>query len=274
MSTITVGSIEIGPGRPLVLISGPCVIEDAETMRRAAAELGEMCGVLGLPLVFKSSYLKDNRTDGDAHRGPGLERGLQLLQRLKQEHDVVVTTDVHRPEDVEPVAHVVDLVQIPAFLCRQTSLLQAAGRAGQAVNIKKGQFMSPAAMAGSVGKVRAAGRAAVMLTERGSCFGQDRLVCDLTAVPLLQQLGCPVAVDVGHAAAAPDEIPILARAAVAAGADALFLESHPDPRRALCDGGRMLSLHQLRQLLPLLIELSGIVRASGGGTGGQGPAEA
>lgn len=262
MSNVRVGKIPIGPRHPLVLISGPCVVEPEPVMRRAASGLRDLCGELALPLVFKSSYLKDNRTSATAHRGPGLDAGLELLAGLAAEFDFPVTSDVHRVCEVQAAARALDLLQIPALLCRQTSLLEAAGAAGRPVNIKKGQSLNPQAMAGAVDKVRGAGCEQVLLTERGSAWGPDRLVCDMGAVPALSSLGVPVVLDAGHAAPSRGVIPLLARCGVAAGADALFIECHPEPDSALCDGTRMLSLGQLERLLRDVMALARVMRTA------------
>ena len=280
--SVRVGSVAVGHGHPLALIAGPCVVEDPETMDRTAEALVEACRLAGVGLIFKSSYEKDNRTEASAFRGPGLEAGLELLAGLGRRFGLPLTSDVHRVGDIAAAASVLDLIQIPALLCRQTSLLEAAGRAGRPVNIKKGQFLAPEAMAGAVDKVRQgramagaadkvgpdgaedrADGAAVLLTERGSCFGHGGLVCDLTSLSVLRGLGCPTVVDAGHAANRRADIPLLARAGVAAGADALFLEVHPDPERARCDGSRMLSLKELGALLPGLARLARAVREEG-----------
>lgn len=262
MPAVQIGDVLVGPGHPLVLISGPCVVEPGPIMERTAAALTELCGELAVPLIFKSSFEKDNRTEATAHRGPGLERGLAELADLRARHGFPVLSDVHRPSQVEPAARVLDVIQIPAFLCRQTSLLEAAGRSGATVNIKKGQFMTVEATAGSVDKVRRAGGAGVLLTERGSSWGPGRLVCDMSQIPRLAALGCPVVMDAGHAARRREDIGTLARCGVAAGADALFLECHPDPASAPCDGSRMLSLEELRSLLLDVVRLG---RAARGG---------
>ena len=267
MSTVTIGDVTIGRGHPLALISGPCVVESTAIMQQTAATLKELCGELGLPLIFKSSFEKDNRTAATAYRGPGLERGLAMLSELRSRFNFPVLSDVHRPSQVAAAARTLDVVQIPAFLCRQTSLLEAAGASGVVVNIKKGQFMTNGAMAGSVDKVRGAGGTRVLLTERGSSFGPGRLVCDMSSIPALQALGCPVVMDAGHAASDRDAIPILARCGVAAGADALYVECHPDPPGALCDGTRMISLAQMRPLLEEVLKLGRVVREGEGGTG-------
>jgi 2-dehydro-3-deoxyphosphooctonate aldolase (KDO 8-P synthase) len=261
MNPIRVEGVTIGRGAPLVLISGPCVLESEEVARRTAGELAELCARHGVPLIFKCSYEKDNRTAARAYRGPGLAAGLTLLERLRLDFGLPVLTDVHRRSDVTEAA-ALSMLQVPAFLCRQTSLLEAVGRSGRPVNIKKGQFMSPKAMAGAVEKVRGAGGTEILLTERGSSFGPDRVVCDMTSVPALSRIGRPVAFDAGHPAACREDIVTLARCGVAAGADALFVETHPDPDRAPCDGDRMLSIAEMKRLLPELVELAGIVRQS------------
>lgn len=259
MNTVKIGHVTIGRLHPLVLISGPCVVESAAVMEQTAAALSELCGELEVPLIFKSSFEKDNRTEASSYRGPGLEEGLAVLTELRARHGFPVLSDVHRPSQVPAAARALDVIQIPAFLCRQTSLLEAAGQSGVAVNIKKGQFMTPDAMAGSVDKVRQTGNTRVLLTERGSTFGPGRLVCDMSGVPQLQTL-CPVVMDAGHAANHRDAIPILARCGVAAGADAVYVECHPEPDRARCDGTRMLSLRQMRGLLEDLVKVGRVSR--------------
>jgi 2-dehydro-3-deoxyphosphooctonate aldolase (KDO 8-P synthase) len=249
--------VQIGEGRPLALISGPCVVESEEVMFTAARRLVEISQEVGAPLIFKSSYEKDNRTSATAYRGPGLEQGLELLRRLRGSFAFPLLSDVHRAADARAAAEVLDLLQVPAFLCRQTSLLEAVGSCGRPVNIKKGQFLAPGAIAGAVDKVRQAGCDRVLLTERGSCFGYDQLVCDMTSIAAMRALGCPVIIDAGHAANRRDQIPLLARCGVAAGADALYIESHPEPASARCDSKRMLSLEELRRLL---LELAPLAR--------------
>lgn len=262
MAAIKVGDIPVGPEHPLVLIAGPCVVEQPEVMTRTAGTLKEICAGLDLPLIFKSSYEKDNRTSADAYRGPGLERGLESLAKVKEAFDLPLLSDVHRTGDVVLAAVVLDMLQVPALLCRQSSLLEAVAVSMRPINIKKGQFMSPEAMAGAVDKVYRAGgpRSQVLLTERGSSFGHDKVICDVTAIPRLQSLGCPVALDAGHAAPERRLIPTLARAGVAAGADALFVECHPNPSAALCDGDRMLDLEQMLDMLPRVVALARAVR--------------
>jgi 2-dehydro-3-deoxyphosphooctonate aldolase (KDO 8-P synthase) len=256
MPRCSIGTLQVGEDSPLLLVSGPCVLESEELALRTAEQLAGLARRHHFTFLFKSSYEKDNRERPDSYRGPGLERGLAALRRVRRELGIPVTTDVHRAEDVDAVAAEVELLQIPALLCRQTSLLEAAGRSGVPVNIKKGQFMSPAMMAGAVAKVREAGGSAVLLTERGTSFGYDRLICDFTSLPALQALGCPVLFDAGHAAPSRAQIGLLARCGVAAGADGLFLECHPEPARALCDGERMLSLPELSEVLAVVARLA------------------
>lgn len=261
MSTVSVAEgVRIGRGQPLVLIAGPCVVEDDEVMFAAADRLVALAAAQRMPLIFKSSYEKDNRTIAEAYRGPGLVRGLACLAALKDRFGCPLLTDVHRPSDVAAAAQVVDVLQVPALLCRQTSLLEAVGAAGRVVNLKKGQFLSPVGLAGSIGKLRGAGAQQVLVTERGNSFGYDRLVCDLAGLGELRALGCPVVLDAGHASNAPSEIIPLACAGVAAGADALFVECHPDPANARSDDRRMLSLDQLEALLPRLLRIAEAVR--------------
>lgn len=252
--------VSIGAGRPLVLIAGPCVVESEALLAEVAERLARLAARLRVPVVLKASYEKDNRSEPSAFRGPGLEAGLHALERVGRQSGLPLTTDVHRVEDIAAAAEVVDLLQIPALLCRQTSLLEAAGRSGRVVNVKKGQWLSPSGMAGAVAKLRGVGARGVLLTERGSAFG-ERLVCDPTAIPALARYGCPVVFDAGHGANAREEIATLARAGIATGADALFVECHPRPAEALCDGARMLSLDELERDLPGLLRLAELVRA-------------
>jgi 2-dehydro-3-deoxyphosphooctonate aldolase (KDO 8-P synthase) len=272
MSVVTIGALRLGPGQPLCLIAGPCVLEDERLVLRTAERLARISADLHLPIVFKSSYEKDNRSTAEGYRGPGLAAGLPLLARVRAETGLPVLSDVHRESDVAQAAEVLDVVQVPAFLCRQTSLLEAVARRARVVNLKKGQFMAPEDMVGSVDKVRRAGGAQVLLTERGTCFGYHRLVADMTAIPVLQGLGWPVVFDAGHVVrrygipsadrlgGVPEHIPVLARAGVAAGCDALFLETHPRPQEALCDAASMLPLAELPALLAAVLPIAAAVR--------------
>lgn len=268
----TVAGIPIGEGRPLVLIAGPCVIEKDDLMMRTAETLAGIARRLGVPLIFKSSYEKDNRSTADYYRGPGIDKGLALLSRVKESFGLPVTSDVHRESDVSAAAEVLDLVQIPAYLCQQTSLVMAAGESGKPVNVKKGQFLAPQNMASAVGKLRAAGCADILVTERGSSFGYNRLVNDFTCIPVMKNLGVPVVYDATHSVrlygtpskdpkgGEPQFIPHLARAGVAAGCDALFMETHPDPSSALCDAASQYPLPRMEWMLSQAKRLSEIVR--------------
>lgn len=242
-----VGSIEFGgPGTPIAIIAGPCVLEDDATMRRIGVFLRDLCGELRLPLVFKASFDKANRSSVSSPRGPGLEEGLAILAGIGRELDVPTTTDVHEPHQAAAAAEFVDLLQVPAFLCRQTDLLVACARTGLPVNVKKGQFLSPAEMEHVVQKLRSADARGIMLTERGTFFGYQRLVNDFIGVADMAEFGHPVCFDVTHStqlpgagkgvtAGRPDRARHLARAATAVGVNALFLETHPDPASARSD---------------------------------------
>jgi len=241
-------------------------MEGEDQLLRLAEALARICGALGVPLIFKSSFDKANRSSVDSFRGPGLERGLELLARVGRETGLPITTDVHLPSQAEAVAQVAQLLQVPAFLCRQTDLLLACAASGRPVNVKKGQFMAPQAMAGVLGKLRTAGAAGVMLTERGSSFGHGDLVVDFRGLAQMRALGVPVCMDATHSCQVPPRgqggtgglramIQPLASAAVAVGVDAIFAEVHPDPERALCDGANMLPLDQLQGLLERLLAI-------------------
>jgi 2-dehydro-3-deoxyphosphooctonate aldolase (KDO 8-P synthase) len=250
-------------------IGGPCVIEGEAHALRHATALSEICRSLGVEFVYKSSYDKANRTSGKSFRGPGLREGLKILGRVKKKLGLRVLTDVHSPEEAKAAARVVDVLQIPAFLCRQTDLVVAAARTGRTVNIKKGQFMDPWSMKNVLEKATRTGNRDVMLTERGTTFGYQNLVVDMRAIPILKSFGCRVVMDAGHSVQKPgglgdasggmrDMIPVLARAGVAAGADGLFIEVHENPDRAPSDGPNMLRLADLE---PLLREAAAIRRA-------------
>ncbi len=278
MQTVTVGNITIGPGQPLVIIAGPCVAESADLCLRIGQAVRDRCAELGLSFIFKASFDKANRSSITSRRGPGLDEGLVILGRVGTELGVPVTTDVHAPEQAASVAGAVDLLQVPAFLCRQTDLLVAVAATGKPVNVKKGQFMSPAEMKNVVQKLRE-GRLTdggssvenVILTERGTFFGYHRLVNDFVGVGDMMDLSCPVCFDVTHSTqqpgggvdgkssgGRPDRAPMLARCAVAAGVQALFIETHPSPSEALSDAATMLPLDQA---LDMLGELSRLHRA-------------
>jgi 2-dehydro-3-deoxyphosphooctonate aldolase (KDO 8-P synthase) len=238
---------EVGPNRPFLLIGGPCVIESAELCREVAAGLQEICGRLGISYMFKASFDKANRTSLAAFRGPGLDEGLRILADIRRDFGVPVVSDVHEVAQVGPAAEVLDVLQIPAFLCRQTDLLVAAAKSGKVVSLKKGQFVSPWDMQHAVSKINAVAKNRLMLMERGTTFGYNNLVVDMRSLPVMRSFGCPVIYDATHSVQLPggaggssggqrEFIPTLARAAVAAGIDGLFMEIHPDPAKALCDG--------------------------------------
>ena len=264
-------TILIGPSHPLLLLAGPCVLESEEMAWEIALEMKTICEGLGVSYIFKASFDKANRTSLDSFRGPGLEKGLRLLGRIREEIDVAVVSDVHEVAQVERAAEVLDIIQIPAFLCRQTDLLVAAARSGTTLNIKKGQFVSPWDMKYAVEKVRAAGGERILLTERGSSFGYNNLVVDMRSLPVMRALGCPVIYDATHSVQLPggaggssggqrEFIPPLARAAMAAGVDGLFMEVHPNPDKALCDGPNSWPLDQVKILLQQLLAVRDAVR--------------
>ena len=261
MNEVRVGEIRIGRGHPLVVVAGPCVIESEENVLETAKEMKRICKGLNIPYIFKASYEKDNRGSEKAYRGPGLREGLRILARVKGELGVPVLSDIHRMEDVDLAKEVLDVLQVPAFLCQQTSLLLKVGGAGKAVNVKKGQFLAPESMAGAVKKIQSTGNRQVLLTERGTCFGYNKLISDFCSIPVMQEIGCPVIFDATHVirnygipsedprGASPQFVPHLSRAAVAAGCNGLFLETHPEPRHALCDASSMIPLREMEGLL-------------------------
>ncbi len=270
---VQIGAIEVGPGAPLLIIAGPCVIEDFETTYHIAERLKALTQKLGLPFLFKASFDKANRTSLHSFRGPGLEEGLSILRRIKSNLAVPVLSDIHAIDQVEPAAQVLDVLQVPAFLCRQTDFILAVARSGKVVNVKKGQFLAPWDVAHIVEKIHSTGNRGVFLTERGAMFGYNNLVADMRAIRIMQDGGLPVVFDATHSVQLPggagrssggqrEYAPVLARAAVAAGADGVFLEVHPNPDEALCDGPNSLPLDTLE---PLLKQLQAIhhVLASG-----------
>ncbi len=261
---VKVGEHEIGAGKPLFVIAGPCVLEDPDEMLETATMVAGICADLGVGYCFKSSFTKDNRTSTDSYRGPGIEDGLRLLERIGDAVGAPVLTDIHHPSEADQVAEVAEVLQIPAFLCRQTSLLEAAGRTGKVVNVKKGQFLAAADMAHAAAKVEAAGGKRVLFTERGSFFGYRDLVVDFRSTQIMRDLGYPVVFDATHAVQSPGStgvttggkpelIPTLARCGLAAGADAVFLEVHPEPARAMSDAGSQLPLDSFAGLLADLV---------------------
>ncbi|MFW6127479.1 MAG: 3-deoxy-8-phosphooctulonate synthase [Thermodesulfobacteriota bacterium] len=267
---VKVSDFWVGGGE-LVLIAGPCVIEDAELTLDIARTLKHCARELALPLIFKASYDKANRTSLESFRGPGLGTGLEILARVKEEVGLPVLSDVHRVSEVTPAAAVLDVLQIPAFLCRQTDLVVAAAATGKPLNIKKGQFMAPWDMGPVLQKARSTGNSQIILTERGGTFGYNNLVVDFRSLAIMQGLGCPVVLDVTHSVQLPggqgtcsggqrEFVPLLARAGVAAGADGIFLEVHPDPERARCDGPNSLALQDVLPLWRTLKALHAVIQ--------------
>ena len=266
---------DVGLERPLFLIAGPCVIESRELQIETAGRLKEICQPLGLPFIFKSSYDKANRSSGKSFRGLGMDKGLAILGEVKRQIGVPVLTDVHEEGEVKPAAAVVDVLQTPAFLCRQTNFIRAAASAGKPVNIKKGQFLSPQEMKNVVDKAReASGQDNLLVCERGFSFGYGNLVSDMRSLAIMRDTGCPVVFDATHSVQLPggqgtasggqrEFIPVLARAAVASGIAGLFVETHPNPEKALSDGPNAWPLDLLKGLLETLVELDRIVKKSG-----------
>ena len=268
---ISVGSTVFGGGRPLVLIAGPCAIEDEALTLRIAGFLKKMAADLGIGLVFKASYDKANRTSVNSFRGPGMAEGLRILARVKAEFDLPVISDIHDLSQVAPAAEVLDIIQIPAFLCRQTDLLVAAGETGKIINIKKGQFMAPWDMANTVGKVESTGNDKILLTERGASFGYNNLVTDMRSLVIMRETGFPVVFDATHSVQLPggagassggqrQYVGALSRAAAATGIDGLFWEVHENPEKALCDGPNSLPLQDLQGLLEPILAIDAITK--------------
>lgn len=271
MRKVNIGSVRMGGGEPFVLIAGPCVIEGEKLTRRVAARLKEMTDELGIPFIFKSSYDKANRSSLRSFRGPGLDRGLKILGSIREEFGVPVLSDVHRFEEIEKASEVLDVAQIPAFLCRQTDFVTELARHAKVVNIKKGQFLAPWDVANVVRKVESAGNRNILVTERGASFGYNNLVSDMRSIPILRSMGYPVVFDATHSVQLPGGAGeasggdramavFLARAATAVGVDALFLEVHPDPDRARCDGPNSIALDSLRGLLMTLQGIDRLVK--------------
>lgn len=272
VSVVKVGGVEIGAGR-LAVIAGPCVAESAELCLEVAGRMKGVCASLGLGFIFKASFDKANRSSGASFRGLGMELGLAALAKVKAELGVPVLTDVHECAQVEPAAKVVDVLQIPAFLCRQTDLIAAAAKTGRAVNIKKGQFMAPEDMKGAVEKARMSGASGIMLTERGTTFGYHNLVVDMRSLQIMRELGVPVVFDATHSVQLPGGlghasggqrqfIGTLSRAAAAAGVDSLFAEVHPDPAKALSDGPNSLDFDQAEKMLQEVSAIHGLAQKS------------
>ena len=272
MNPFKIGNINVGLNGEFFIIAGPCGIESGGVCVGVAEFLVGLQESTGVKCVFKASFDKANRTSIDSFRGPGLKKGLAILDNIRTKTGLPVLTDVHEPSQAAPVGEVVDAMQIPAFLCRQTDLLVACGNTGKPVNIKKGQFVSPEEMKNCVNKLKSTGNEKILLCERGTFFGYNRLVNDMTCIPAMQQLGCSVVFDTTHStqrpgglgsasAGMPDMAPVLARAAVAAGANALFMEIHPDPSKALCDAACMLPLAQVQKLVETCKQIFDTVNA-------------
>ena len=260
---IRTGDIVIGRGSPLVLISGPCVIENYETTREIAGSLKEITSKLGIPFIFKASYDKANRTSVTSFRGPGLIDGLRVLEDIKKELNIPILSDVHRISEIPAAAQILDIIQIPAFLCRQTDVIREAAKTGKPMNIKKGQFLAPWDIANVVEKISSAGNQRILITERGTMFGYNNLVVDFRGFMIMRKIGYPVIFDATHSVQLPggggassggqrEYAPMLARAAVAAGVDGIFMEVHSNPDKALCDGPNSLKLDTLGELLSQL----------------------
>lgn len=265
---------QVGLDRPLFLIAGPCVIESEQLALDTAGRLKDITGRLGIPFIYKSSFDKANRSSGQSFRGPGLAEGLKILETVKSQIGVPVLTDVHEYTPLPEVAAVVDVLQTPAFLCRQTDFIQNVARQGRPVNIKKGQFLAPWDMGNVVAKARAAGNDRIMVCERGASFGYNNLVSDMRALMVMRATGCPVVFDATHSVQLPggqgnasggqrEFVPVLARAAVAAGIAGLFMETHPDPDRALSDGPNAWPLGRMEPLLTVLQALDALVKRHG-----------
>ncbi|MEK6777658.1 MAG: 3-deoxy-8-phosphooctulonate synthase [bacterium] len=268
---VKIGPVTIGGGAPLVLIAGPCVIESEAMVMNTAEALKKIALDAGIPLIFKSSYDKANRSSHSSFRGPGLQAGLRILQWVREEFSLPLISDVHTQEEIGPAAEVLDVLQIPAFLCRQSDFIMQVARAGRPVNVKKGQFMAPWDMKNVVEKIRHAGNQNVLITERGASFGYNNLVADMRALPIMRGFGVPVVFDGTHSVQLPggqgtssggqrEFVPYLTRAAVAAGVDGIFLEVHPSPDEALSDGPNMLALKDLPDLLSQVMEIDAVVR--------------
>lgn len=266
-----VDRVAMGPGAPLFLIAGPCVIESESHAMMMAERLSGIARELKVPYIYKASYDKANRSSSDSYRGPGMKEGLRILRAIKKKFKVPILTDVHEPSQVEQAAEVCDVLQVPAFLCRQTDLLVAVGKSGRAVNLKKGQFLSPWEMANAAEKIASTGNRKIILTERGVSFGYQNLIVDMRSFPILRKLGYPVVFDVTHSVqlpggegkssgGQPEFIEPLARAGVAAGVDGIFFEVHDNPAKALSDGANALPLANFRDIVERVMKISVLVR--------------
>ncbi len=268
---INIGNLKVGGDNPLFLIAGPCVIENEKLARTTAEEVKKICDRLNIPFIFKSSYDKANRSALKSFRGPGLKKGLAILKKVKETINVPVLCDVHSQKEIKEVAGIVDIIQIPAFLCRQTDLILEASKTGKPINVKKGQFLAPWDVKNIIQKIESVGNRNILLTERGTSFGYNNLVVDMKSLPIMRKFGYPVIFDATHSVQLPgglgtssgglrEFIPYLARASVACGCDGVFLEVHPKPEKALCDGANSFPLKELSALLEELKKIDAIVR--------------
>lgn len=277
MKQVKLNSHTIGGKAGFILIAGPCVLENEASAMEIAVYLKELTDRLEIPFVFKASYDKANRTSVAAYRGPGARAGLAILKNVREKIGVPVLSDVHRFEEIEETAEVLDVMQVPAFLCRQTDFVVEVAKKAKIVNVKKGQFLAPWDVANIIGKIQSAGNENILITERGASFGYNNLVFDVRALPIMRAMGYPVIFDATHSVQLPggmgtssggqrDMVPYLARAAVAAGVDGIFMEVHPDPEKALCDGANSLYLNSLKELLTTLKKIDGITKGIGHGS--------
>lgn len=272
MNDVMVRNIPVGNKHPLVLIAGPCVIESEDLVMRVAEDLKTLTARREMPLIFKASYLKDNRSSAASYQGPGLEKGLRILEKVRERFDIPVLSDVHDQHDMEAAGQVLDVIQIPAYLSMQTGLTLAAAKTGKVINVKKGQFLDPNDVKNITGKLEEAGNRQILLTERGACFGYHNLVVDMRSFRVMKDLGYPVVFDPTHSiriygisssdprGGAPRFVPDLSRAAVAAGIQALFIETHPDCENALCDAASMWPFHRLENLLVQVKAIDELIR--------------
>ena len=268
---INIADTKLGGNNPIYIIAGPCVIESEDIVFSAAERLKEICKGLGLPLLFKSSYDKANRTSLNSYRGPGIDKGLKILSDVRSKFNIPVISDIHSVDEVKPASQVLDALQIPAFLCRQTDLILSASRTGKPVNVKKGQFLSPWDVKNIIDKFTSTGNQNLFITERGTSFGYNNLVVDFRGLPIMRSLGYPVIFDVTHSLQLPGEqgscsggqrefAEPFVRAAVAAGVDGLFMEVHPEPDKALCDGPNMIKLNDTEKILAIVKVIDELIR--------------
>ena len=269
---VEIDGIKIGSGNPIALIAGPCVIENQQILMDTAGEIQQICRKLEMPFIFKSSFTKDNRSSVDYYQGPGPDEGLAMLAKVKETFAIPLLSDIHHPDQAEKAAQVLDVIQIPAYLSMQTSLALSAAKTGKVVNVKKGQFLHPQDMTKVVKKIESAGNGQILLTERGSVFGYHNLVVDMRSFPMMKETGYPVIFDITHSiriygvpssnpeGGTPYFVPYLGRAGVAAGCDAVFIETHPDCKNALCDASSMWPLQKLEELLTQLKEIDQVAK--------------